>query len=67
MGRGLSPRQRRILTEAARRPGGVYYIDLHIACFGWRPFAGVPRERFLAFCDALGAGELRARPRRWSA
>ena len=30
-------------------------------------FAGVPRERFLAFCDALGAGELRARPRRWSA
>jgi 5'-3' exonuclease len=30
-------------------------------------FAGVPRERFLAFCDALGAGELRTRPRRWSA
>ena len=30
-------------------------------------FAGVPRERFLALCDALGTGELRDRPRRWAA
>jgi hypothetical protein len=29
-------------------------------------FAGVPRQRFLAFCDALGAGGLRERPRRWA-
>lgn len=27
---------------------------------------GVPRERFLAWCDAVGADRLRARPRRWA-
>jgi len=30
-------------------------------------FAGVPRERFLAWCDRLGVTDLRDRPRRWSA
>ena len=29
-------------------------------------FAGVPRDRFLAFCDGIGANELRGRPRRWA-
>src|SRR6266852_6145911 len=29
-------------------------------------FLGVPRERFLALCDALGTGDLRQRPRRWA-
>ncbi len=29
-------------------------------------FDGVPRQRFRALCDALGAGELRERPRRWA-
>jgi 5'-3' exonuclease len=28
-------------------------------------FRGVPRERFLAWCDALGANGLRDRPQRW--
>ena len=28
-------------------------------------FAGVPRRRFLAWCDALGVSSLRARPTRW--
>jgi len=28
-------------------------------------FRGVPRERFLAWCDALGVDGLRTRPRRW--
>ncbi|MFU8840366.1 MAG: 5'-3' exonuclease [Nitriliruptoraceae bacterium] len=27
---------------------------------------GVPRERFLAWCDALGVGQLRDRPQRWA-
>ncbi len=27
---------------------------------------GVPRERFLAWCDALGVDQLRDRPRRWA-
>lgn len=27
---------------------------------------GVPRERFLAWCDALDVDQLRARPRRWA-
>jgi 5'-3' exonuclease len=30
-------------------------------------YAGVPRERFLALCDALGSADLRGRPRRWAA
>jgi len=29
-------------------------------------FGGVPRERFLALCDALDFRELRERPRRWA-
>src|SRR5713101_1694591 len=29
-------------------------------------FLGVPREPFLALCEALGTGELRNRPRRWA-
>ena len=29
-------------------------------------FLGVPRDRFLALCDALGTGDLRDRPRRWA-
>jgi 5'-3' exonuclease len=29
-------------------------------------FLGVPRERFLALCDALGTSDLRYRPRRWA-
>jgi 5'-3' exonuclease len=29
-------------------------------------FLGVPRGRFLALCDALGANDLRDRPRRWA-
>jgi 5'-3' exonuclease len=29
-------------------------------------FDGVPRQRFLALCDALGTGDLRQRPRRWA-
>ncbi|HYR19227.1 MAG TPA: 5'-3' exonuclease H3TH domain-containing protein [Myxococcales bacterium] len=29
-------------------------------------FDGVPRESFLALCDALGTGDLRQRPRRWA-
>src|SRR5438067_733374 len=28
-------------------------------------FQGVPRERFLAWCDALGVDGLRVRPQRW--
>jgi 5'-3' exonuclease len=28
-------------------------------------FRGVPRERFLAWCDALGVDGLRTRPQRW--
>jgi 5'-3' exonuclease len=30
-------------------------------------FKGVPRERFLAFCDAIGTTDLRGRPTRWAA
>jgi 5'-3' exonuclease len=30
-------------------------------------FRGVPRDRFLAWCDSLGVSDLRSRPRRWSA
>ena len=29
-------------------------------------FRGVPRERFLAFCDELGSTSLRDRPQRWT-
>jgi 5'-3' exonuclease len=29
-------------------------------------FLGVPRDRFLALCDALGTNDLRDRPRRWA-
>jgi hypothetical protein len=29
----------------------------------WR---GVPRDRFLAFCDRWGFGSIRERPRRWA-
>jgi 5'-3' exonuclease len=29
-------------------------------------FAGVPRDRFQAFCDEVKAGDLRDRPRRWA-
>ncbi len=29
-------------------------------------FRGVPRDRFLDWCQALGAGDLRERPRRWA-
>ena len=29
-------------------------------------FGGVPRERFLQFCEALGTNELRGRPTRWA-
>ena len=29
-------------------------------------FLGVPRDRFLALCDALGTSDLRDRPRRWA-
>lgn len=29
-------------------------------------FRGVPRERFLQFCEALGTTELRSRPSRWA-
>jgi 5'-3' exonuclease len=28
-------------------------------------WAGVPREAFIAWCDAVGASDLRERPRRW--
>jgi 5'-3' exonuclease len=28
-------------------------------------FRGVPRDRFLAFCDSVGASDLRDRPTRW--
>jgi 5'-3' exonuclease len=30
-------------------------------------YAGVPRERFRAFCESIGANGLRDRPRRWAA
>ena len=30
-------------------------------------FSGVPRARFEAWCDAIGAGSLRDRPKRWRA
>jgi 5'-3' exonuclease len=29
-------------------------------------FAGVPRDRFVAFCQAMGTTDLRDRPRRWA-
>ncbi len=42
--------------------------DVHLAHdldeLAW---AGVPRERFEAWCDEVGAGRLRGRPRRWAA
>ncbi|HWE23023.1 MAG TPA: 5'-3' exonuclease H3TH domain-containing protein [Myxococcales bacterium] len=40
--------------------------DAPIGTLDETEFRGVPRERFLAFCDAIGTTELRDRPTRWA-
>src|SRR5262245_41447125 len=36
MGRGLSPLQRHILTEAAKQRR-LYYVEILVSYFGWKP------------------------------
>jgi hypothetical protein len=60
-------------TLEARRDDALLYrrlatlrTDAPIGTFEEARFEGVPRDRFLAMCEALGTGELRGRPRRWA-
>ncbi|HYZ88302.1 MAG TPA: 5'-3' exonuclease H3TH domain-containing protein [Myxococcales bacterium] len=61
-------------TLEAQRDDAILYrrlatlrTDAPIGSLEETEFKGVPRERFLAFCDAIGTTELRGRPNRWSA
>jgi 5'-3' exonuclease len=60
-------------TLDARREDALLYrrlatlrIDAPIGSLEETTFCGVPRERFLVFCDSVGASDLRSRPTRWS-
>ena len=61
------------VTLAARRDDAMLYrrlatlaLDAPIATtLDEVAFAGVPRQRFLAWCDEVGANTLRTRPTRW--
>src|SRR6266851_405135 len=72
---GIPVRQapRLAATLEAQRADALLYrrlatlrTDAPIGTLEEARFLGVPRERFLALCDALGTGELRERPRRWA-
>jgi 5'-3' exonuclease len=61
-------------TLAERRDDALLYRDLATlrtdvqlgVDLGDLRWDGVPKERFLAWCDRVGVEELRERPRRWS-
>jgi 5'-3' exonuclease len=61
-------------TLDARREDALLYrqlatlrIDAPIGSLDETTFRGVPRDRFLSFCDSIGASDLRGRPTRWAA
>ena len=61
-------------TLDARRADALLYrrlatlrTDAPIGSLEETTFRGVPRDRFLAFCDAVGSSDLRSRPVRWGA
>jgi hypothetical protein len=41
--------------------------DAPISSLEETKFSGVPRDRFLSFCDSIGTSDLRGRPTRWTA
>lgn len=61
-------------TLASRRDEALRYRELTRLATDLDPevtladlaVTGVPRERFLAWCDELGLGQLRDRPKRWA-
>jgi 5'-3' exonuclease len=60
-------------TLAARREDALLYrrlatlrTDAPIGSLEETSFRGVPRDRFLAFCDSVASSELRGRPTRWA-